>query len=172
MELKNNEHMINNDKIQNLDTYDCIKCKYSTHKPSLWFKHISTIKHEKKILEPENTLPIPKEFYCDYCNVKVYHITNWNIHLNSQKHKREGKPKSIECIICNHKFINHITQKHHMLSNHSTKEERSKEKYYCEICDYVFISKLYFDRHNDGKFHKSKVYALQTLKELNKEVNK
>ena len=53
-----------------------------------------------------------------------------------------------------------------MLSSHSTREERAKEKYYCDPCDLVFISKLYMDKHIDGKFHKLKVKALETLEIL------
>ncbi len=98
----------------------------------------------------------------------MFHITNWNTHLNSTKHKREGKPKSIECVLCERKFINHITQKHHMLTAHSTKEERANEKYYCTPCDLVFISKLYMEKHIAGKFHKLKVKALEFLEEMKK----
>ena len=154
--------------MNDLDTFVCNKCNYSTNKPSFWIKHTSTKKHQKKVLLPENTLPVKKEYYCECCKITVYHLTNWNIHINSFKHKREGKPKSIECIICDQKFINHITQKHHMLSAHSTKEERSKEKYYCDTCDYVFISKLYMDSHISGKFHNCRVKAFAVLEELKK----
>ena len=98
----------------------------------------------------------------------MYHLTNWNIHLNSAEHKRESKQKSIECIKCNRKFINHITQKHHMLTTHSSKEDRSKKKYYCETCDLVFISKLYMDKHIEGKFHKIKVKAMESFEEMKK----
>ena len=164
MDIKENEKK----EMHNLEIFLCNKCNYSTNKPSLWIKHTSTKKHEKKILETENTLPFKKEFYCECCKITVYHKTNWDIHINSYKHKREGKPKSVECTICNQKFINHITQKHHMLSAHSTKEERSKEKYYCDICDYVFISKLYMESHIAGKFHNCRVKAFGVLEELNK----
>ena len=155
-------------EINDLETFVCNKCNFSTNKPSLWIKHTSTKKHENKISEPENTAPVKKEFYCECCKIKVFHKTNWEIHINSNKHKREGKPKSIECTLCDKKFINHITQKHHMLSAHSTKEERSKEKYYCDICDYVFISKLYMDSHISGKFHNCRVKALAVLENLKK----
>ena len=81
--------------MNDLDTFVCNKCNYSTNKPSFWIKHTSTKKHQKKVLLPENTLPVKKEYYCECCKITVYHLTNWNIHINSFKHKREGKPKSM-----------------------------------------------------------------------------
>ena len=36
-------------------------------------------------------------------------------------------------------------------------------KFYCESCDYVFISKLYMDKHIEGKLHKFKVKSLELL---------
>jgi len=142
----------------------CEKCNYSTDIKSSWNIHTKTKKHQYNITYEQTYQPKSNIYYCECCDVKVNHITNWELHINSSKHKRNGKPKSIECVECNCKFINHITQRHHMLSAHSTKEERAKEKYYCETCDYVFISKLYFDKHNSGKIHLSKIKLL----ELNK----
>lgn len=147
--------------LQNINTFICEKCNYSTNIPSSWIIHTKTKKHLNKLSGKINNEK--KEYHCECCNITVYHLTNWNIHLESQKHKREGKPKNIECTICNHKFINHITQKHHMLSAHSTKEERSKEKYYCDVCDLVFISKLYMDKHTSGKIHNNRILALNSL---------
>ena len=63
-------------EIKDLETFVCNKCNFSTNKPSLWIKHTSTQKHEKKILEPENTAPVKKEFYCECCKIKVFHKTN------------------------------------------------------------------------------------------------
>ena len=156
----------NNNITNTPNFFVCEKCDYSTNKPSCQLIHTNSKKHQNNIQGIE-VQPKPKtEYHCDCCNITVYHLTNWNIHINSSKHKREGKPKSIECIECDRKFINHTTQRHHMLSVHSTKEERSKEKYYCDPCDLVFISKLYFDKHMEGKFHKIKVKALESFEEM------
>jgi hypothetical protein len=46
-----------------------------------------------------------------------------------------------------------------MLTQHSPLEDRQKQKYYCDVCDYVFFSKLYLDKHLEGKHHKLKVEA-------------
>ena len=147
-------------KINESDAFICIKCNFSANAPSIWLAHSKTIKHQNNMLGIEHI----KEYHCECCNITFSQIHNWNKHLTSEKHKRQGKPKSVECVKCEHKFINHITQRHHMLSVHSTKEERAKEKYYCDICDYVFISKLYMDKHIQGKFHNSKIKALESYK--------
>jgi hypothetical protein len=153
----------NNDKLEkNQENFICEKCNYETNIKSSWNTHLKSKKHQYNITNDTPQKPI--EYYCECCDVHVNHINNWVKHINSSKHKREGKPKSIECVECKRKFINHITQRHHMLSTHSTKEERAKEKYYCDICDYVFISKLYMDKHIQGKIHLLKVKSLQTDK--------
>ena len=156
----NKEEMI---KIENNinENFFCDRCNYSTTIKSSWVVHCKTKKHQYNITH--NELYKPVEYYCECCDVKVNHMNNWVKHINSSKHLRLGQPKRIECTICERKFINHITQKHHMLSTHSTKEERSKEKYYCESCDYVFISKLYMDKHIEGKLHKFKFKSLELL---------
>ena len=150
-------------KINDTDTFICVKCNFSSNSPSAWLAHSKTTKHKNNILGIEK----PKqEFYCECCNITFYHIYNWNVHLNSEKHKRQGKPKTIECADCARKFLNYITHRHHILTVHSTKEERAKEKYYCGICDYVFISKLYMDKHIQGKFHISKVKAFESFEQM------
>lgn len=161
MDLDNTKK--NKSKINDSDAFICIKCNFSSNHPSIWLAHSKTKKHQNNILDIEK----PKqEFYCECCDIKFLHLSNWNMHINSEKHKRQGKPKSIECVECNRQFINHITQRHHMLSTHSTKEERAKQKYYCGTCDYVFISKLYMDKHIQGKFHISKVKAIESFEQM------
>lgn len=168
--------------------FHCPKCDVTFSKPSNWITHLYSNQHIKNY--PENNIndivkvqtakknqvvldssgnvieqkSNRKEFKCELCKTTLYHITNWNIHINSEKHKRNGQPKPISCTICDRTFINHITQKHHMLSAHSTKEDRAKEKYYCDCCDVVFISKLYYDKHVSGKKHLIMVNALETYK--------
>jgi hypothetical protein len=160
MDISNQE--MNFEKNDDLhEKFFCDKCDYSTNLKSSWTIHCKTKKHQHNMTHEELYKRV--EYYCECCDVKVNHMNNWEKHVNSLKHIRAGKPKSIECIECNRKFINHQTQKHHMLSAHSTKEERAKEKYYCETCDYVFISKLYWDKHNGGKIHQSKVKSLEQL---------
>jgi len=166
--------------------FHCPKCEVTLCKPSNWLSHIYSNQHIKNY--PENNIndlmknykkkittdtsnniietkkSNRKEFKCEACKTTLYHITNWNLHVNSEKHKRNGQPKPTSCTLCNRSFINHITQRHHMLSAHSTKEDRVKEKYYCDCCDVVFISKMYHDKHNSGKKHLIMINALESYK--------
>jgi hypothetical protein len=162
MELNNQveNQVVKNDRINPTDAFICVKCNFSANSPSIWLAHSKTIKHQNNMSDADKI----KEYRCECCNLTFKYIQHWNKHVSSEKHKRQGKPKSISCVECDRTFINHITRRHHMLSVHSTKEERAKEKYYCDICDYVFISKLYMDKHIQGKFHNSKIKALESYK--------
>jgi len=55
----------------------------------------------------------------------------------------------------------------HKLKIHASVEERAKMKYYCKECDVVFFSKLYLDKHTDGKIHKNLIKALATIQPHN-----
>jgi hypothetical protein len=46
------------------------------------------------------------------------------------------------------------------LNNYLAEEERVKDK----ECDLFFFSKLYLDKHNNGKIHKNLIKALETIK--------
>jgi hypothetical protein len=101
--------------------------------------------------------------YCEKCNFNATRPAEWLIHIETNKHKRDGKAKSTICDICNVELKTHWICKMHVLKIHASKEERSKSKYYCDTCDLVFFSKLYLDKHNDGKIHKNLVKALNSI---------
>lgn len=112
----------------------------------------------------ENTIRNRFQCRCEHCNFDTSKPAEWLIHIETEKHKRNGKPKSKICEICNTEFKTHWLQKMHILKIHGTKEERSKCKYYCDTCDYVFFSELYLDKHTNGIVHKNLVKALASIK--------
>jgi hypothetical protein len=100
---------------------------------------------------------------CELCNYVASRPSEWLVHIESEKHKRNGKTKTKICNICNIEFKTHWIQKMHKLKIHASTEERAKMNYYCKECDLVFISKLYLDKHIEGKIHKNLIKALATL---------
>ena len=89
---------------------------------------------------------------CNYnTNVKV----NWNIHIITDKHNRNGKKKPISCDKCDYISSSHWNLKLHISSQHSTIDDRKNSKFYCETCDQIFFCKLYMNKHLDGIKHKN-----------------
>ena len=107
------------------------------------------------------------EFYCHLCDYRTSICTNWLKHVKTQKHLRNGKPKSSKCSLCDYETSSHWNLKLHILSQHSTIEEREKQKYYCEICDLVFFCSSYMNKHISGKIHKNKELCLKFQNEIN-----
>ena len=99
------------------------------------------------------------EKYCENCNYTATRPCEWLNHINTDKHNRDGKMKTTICNICNTTFKTHWIQKMHILRIHASQEERSKQKYYCIDCDLIFFSKLYLDKHTDGKIHQNLIKA-------------
>jgi hypothetical protein len=97
------------------------------------------------------------KYNCPICSYNTNVKVNWNVHLMTEKHKRNGNKKQISCDKCNYISLNHWNLKLHKLSQHSTVEERKNNKFYCEICDKVFFCQLYFDNHNKGIKHRNKM---------------
>ena len=100
---------------------------------------------------------------CEHCNYTATRPSEWLIHIESEKHKRNGQTKTKVCDICNTEFKTHWIQKMHKLKIHATEEERAKMEYYCKECDVFFFSKLYLDKHVNGKIHKNLIKALSTI---------
>ena len=96
---------------------------------------------------------------CEPCNFTATRPCEWLLHIKSEKHLRNGKPKTHKCTFhgCDHKTTIHWNMKMHIMTMHSTIEERIKMKYYCKICDTVFFSPLYLDKHNMGIKHKNMI---------------
>ena len=96
-----------------------------------------------------------KKYICNVCNYYTNFPSEWLKHINTEKHKREGKHKEHKCTNCNYVSKTHWSLKLHILSQHSSKEERMKCKYYCNCCDQVFFCKQYYDTHMEGQKHKN-----------------
>ena len=103
------------------------------------------------------------DYFCEKCNFNATRPAEWLIHIETNKHKQDGKPKSKICNICNVEFKTHWINKMHQLKIHASVEERKKCKYYCSQCDLVFFSKLYLDKHSSGKIHTNLVKALNSI---------
>ena len=98
--------------------------------------------------------------YCESCDYKTTKPSDWKKHLICAKHLRNGQQKTTKCDKCNYETNEHWILKRHILTQHGTLEEKQQQKYYCNICDYVFFTKLYLDKHSEGKYHKLKVESL------------
>ena len=90
------------------------------------------------------------KFKCDQCKYYCNYQAEWDRHIISKKHFRNGQPMTYICDVCNISFGNLWKLKHHKLSIHSTIEEREQMKYYCKVCDIAFFSKLFYDKHTNG----------------------
>jgi len=116
----------------------------------------------------ENKTNKKKEFYCYLCEYKTSVNNDWIKHINSNKHNRDGKPKTTKCDKCNYDAFSHWNLKQHILTQHSTLEERKNSKYYCEVCDLVFFCSAYKNKHDEGKKHKRLELCMKYQDELNK----
>ena len=83
-------------------------------------------------------MEIPNEpetkYQCEVCNYKCIYPAHWKQHINSEKHKNNGKRKTRsdkvlepKCKHCEYKTNNLTCMKVHCLTQHSNKEERKKE---------------------------------------------
>ena len=100
--------------------------------------------------------------YCSCCNYKAKFQSEFNKHLKSQKHGRNGKPKDIKCDICNYIATTNWNLKIHTVIKHYTLEQKKELKYYCQLCDSVVFSKLYYDNHLNSTFHKNNIILENT----------
>ena len=100
------------------------------------------------------------KYSCELCNFNTLYLSEWNKHINTDKHKRDGAKKQILCEICNYISKTHWNLKMHILTQHSTKEQRMEQKYYCKFCDQVFFCSQYLKTHNDGKKHQNIISAI------------
>ncbi len=107
------------------------------------------------------------KYFCECCILKTDAPSLWLKHLSSQKHLRNGKPKTHKCDECDYECKSLWNLKIHKLSQHLSKEERSKSKYYCDICDKVFFSPLYQEKHMKGIRHKNLVLLTEYNNKLN-----
>jgi Zinc-finger of C2H2 type len=99
------------------------------------------------------------KYHCDVCNYHCIYPSHWQQHIESVKHKNEGKRKERcdkklepKCKVCDYTTNRTTNMKLHYLNNHADKEERKKEfKYYCEECDFGHFTKGLYDLHMNVK---------------------
>ena len=95
--------------------------------------------------------------FCVCCNYKAKFQSEFNKHIKSQKHLRQGKHKDHKCDKCDYTATTHWNLKMHIVLKHYTTEEKNELKYYCKLCDNVTFSKLYYDNHINSTSHKNNV---------------
>ena len=74
-----------------------------------------------------------KKLYCECCDYQANFLCEYNKHLNTQKHLRNGEKKPTKCDLCNYETSSHWNIKLHKLSQHATVIERQQHKYYCNL---------------------------------------
>ena len=76
----------------------------------------------------EKMLKMPKEFICEKCDFKCYKKSNYEIHLNTAKHKKQHlttveQQKKLECI-CGKKYKERTAlYRHKKKCNYKTPEQ-------------------------------------------------
>lgn len=95
-------------------------------------------------------------FKCDTCDYSCKYEYEYNKHLKSNKHIRNGKPIEYNCTSCEYKGLNKWNLTMHQATKHYTKEQKKAMKYYCEMCNTICFSKLYYNNHVSSVSHKSK----------------
>lgn len=98
-----------------------------------------------------------KKYTCEPCKYTAIYLSEFNKHLTSAKHKRDGKPMNYKCSDCDYTGINRWNLTMHQATTHYTLSQKKELKYYCEVCDCICFSALYFNTHLASPLHKSKV---------------
>jgi len=76
------------------------------------------------------TLKKPQEYFCEICDYKCYHNSDFNKHLMTLKHKNKENPNK--------------------------KTLKKSQEYFCEICDFKCSNKGDYNRHLLTPKHKNK----------------
>jgi hypothetical protein len=100
---------------------------------------------------PENKL------YCKCCQYQAKFPSEFNKHLLSKKHARQGKKKDYSCTECEYVATTHWNLKIHHATKHMTLEQKKALKYYCIICNSVTFSQMYYNQHVNSTMHKNNV---------------
>jgi hypothetical protein len=64
--------------------------------------------------------------YCKCCNYKAKFQSEYNKHVKSQKHLRQGKMKDYKCESCDYTATTHWNLKMHMVLKHYTNEQKKE----------------------------------------------
>ncbi len=102
-----------------------------------------------------------KKFHCEICNFNCNFISQFNQHLETNKHKNNGKiirkdNSTTKCKLCKFETNHSSNLRSHILANHSTIEEKKTlSKYYCDICNFGTYTKILYERHCKTIKHKN-----------------
>jgi hypothetical protein len=106
------------------------------------------------------------ELYCETCNYKTTRPSEWQRHIDSQKHQRKGAKKITKCEHCDYVSAYCWNVKLHQLNKHTNDEEKAKQKYYCTYCDVICSCSTHFKTHNESKKHLKKILVDISQKDL------
>jgi hypothetical protein len=101
------------------------------------------------------------KFYCECCKFGCDYISQYNQHLETEKHKNNGigirKKKELKkCDRCNFTTNKTTNINVHRLTKHGTPEEREKGfTYYCKKCDFGTFTKILYERHCESSKHQN-----------------
>ncbi len=104
-----------------------------------------------------------EKYYCKKCSFKCKYESIWKQHIDTLKHKNNGKiiRKTLInynkiCDKCNFIAKHNEGFKNHILTKHCSREDREKEfTNYCAQCDFGTFSNKLFILHNSTKKHKN-----------------
>ena len=99
-------------------------------------------------------------YICDCCNYSTGRRYNFNLHLNTDKHKKNisKKPDGYVCKVCNYNTTKKYNYEKHLktvkhINNSSVDNEKCK--YNCKRCDFHTTRKTDYDRHIKSMKHGS-----------------
>jgi hypothetical protein len=106
--------------------YFCYPCNLTCSTPKKYTEHINSNKHIKKLgfSNTENIETNETTYCCKYCNYNTYRKYNFDLHLNSTKHKNNA------CDNSNNGFL-----------------AKTSKKYACENCDKEYNDRAGLWRH-------------------------
>ena len=53
---------------------------------------------------------------------------------------------------------------------HGSIEDKKNYNYYCDICDVILISKLYMEKHKEGKKHNNIIKSIDILNDIQEKI--
>jgi hypothetical protein len=115
------------------DRFHCEKCQYSTHKKSLWEKHINTKKHER-LTNPNS---VNKKIHICVCGNE--YVNRQNLYRHKKKCTLQKNTDNTQNIVID----NDISYNKNTVQNQSN----NMYKFYCEICDFKSNKKNNYEKH-------------------------
>jgi hypothetical protein len=114
--LKINHEVGSNDDVLVANTYMCKLCDYISSKKYNYIKHLSSVKHVKKVANIKNL------YNCDICNYNTSKKYNYDKHMSSAKHSinmaivNKNKEYEYNCNSCDYHTDKKYNYEKHMTS--------------------------------------------------------